>query len=124
MEPNMPTATAAGSAVVSGDEVKSRKYAVAVAVRLAASRFQGWARSCSRRIEFAGRPPGQLQLGMGADVIVGQDRVVVLGEHAAARADQQRPERRLSGRPPGGGQLDRPAEKALVFVRHRSSSSV
>jgi hypothetical protein len=32
MEPNLPVATAAGSAVVSDDEVNSRKYAAAVAV--------------------------------------------------------------------------------------------
>lgn len=48
MEPNMPTATAAGSAVVSDDEVNSRKYAAAVAVRLAVSRFRSW---MSRTVE-------------------------------------------------------------------------
>ena len=53
MEPNMPTATAAGSAVASDDEVNSRKYAPAVAVRLAASRFLGWARSRSARMTGA-----------------------------------------------------------------------
>ena len=35
MEPKVPMATAAGSAVASDDEVKSAKYAMAVAVRLA-----------------------------------------------------------------------------------------
>src|SRR5215469_796142 len=35
MEPDMATAAAAGSAVASDDEVNSRKYAPAVAVRLA-----------------------------------------------------------------------------------------
>src|SRR5215472_6932180 len=41
MEPDMPTAAAAGSAVASDVEVKSRKYAAAVTVRLAVSRFRG-----------------------------------------------------------------------------------
>ncbi len=45
----MPMAAAAGSAVVSDDEVNSRKNAAAVAVRLAVSRFRGWARSRSAR---------------------------------------------------------------------------
>ena len=49
----MPTATAAGSAVVSDDEVNSRKYAAAVAVRLAVSRMRGWTRSRSRRMTGA-----------------------------------------------------------------------
>ena len=49
----MPTATAAGRAVASDDEVKSRKYAPAVAVRLAASRFRGWARSRNARMTGA-----------------------------------------------------------------------
>jgi hypothetical protein len=53
MEPNMPTATAAGSAMASDDEVKSRKYAPAVAVRVAVSRFRGWARSSSARMTGA-----------------------------------------------------------------------
>src|SRR5580704_16004490 len=42
IEPNMPMATAAGSAVVSDDEVNSRKYAAAVAVRLTVSKVRGW----------------------------------------------------------------------------------
>jgi hypothetical protein len=41
MEPDMATAAAAGSAVASDDEVNSRKYAPAVAVRVAVSRFRG-----------------------------------------------------------------------------------
>ena len=49
MEPHMATATAAGSAVASDDEVKSRKYAPALAVRLAVSRFRGSARSSNVR---------------------------------------------------------------------------
>jgi len=60
-------------------------------------------------VEFAGRPSGQLQLRVGGNVMVGEDRVVVFGEHAAVRADQQRSERRVPGRPPGGGKLDSPA---------------
>jgi hypothetical protein len=54
MEPHMATATAAGSAVASDDEVKSRKYAPAFAVRLAVSRFRGWARS--RNVRVTGAP--------------------------------------------------------------------
>ena len=53
MEPNMPTAAAAGSAVASDVEVNSRKYAAAVAVRLAVSRWRGWARSRSGRMTGA-----------------------------------------------------------------------
>jgi hypothetical protein len=49
----MPMATAAGSAVLSDDEVKSRKKAAAVAVRLAVSRIRGWTRSRSRRMSGA-----------------------------------------------------------------------
>src|SRR5690349_23383047 len=45
MEPDRATVAAAGSAVASDDEVKSRKYAPAVAVRLAVSRLRGCARS-------------------------------------------------------------------------------
>jgi hypothetical protein len=37
--PNMPMAIAAGSALASDDEVNSRKYAMAVAIRLTARRF-------------------------------------------------------------------------------------
>jgi hypothetical protein len=54
MEPHMATATAAGSAVASDDEVKSRKYAPAFAVRLTVSRFRGWARS--RNVRVTGAP--------------------------------------------------------------------
>ena len=53
IEPNMPTATAAGSAVVSDDEVNSPKYAAAVAVRLTVSRMRGCTRSRSRRMTGA-----------------------------------------------------------------------
>jgi hypothetical protein len=49
MEPHMATATAAGSAVASDDEVKRRKYAPALAVRMAVSRFRGSARSSNVR---------------------------------------------------------------------------
>jgi hypothetical protein len=41
MEPNAPTAAAAGSAVASDDEVNSAKNAAAVAARVAASRGPG-----------------------------------------------------------------------------------
>jgi hypothetical protein len=54
IEPHIATATAAGSALASDDEVKSRKYAPALAVRLAASRFRGWARS--RIVRVTGAP--------------------------------------------------------------------
>jgi hypothetical protein len=53
MEPDMATAAAAGSAVASDVEVKSRKYAPAVAVRLAVSRFRGSARSRNARMTGA-----------------------------------------------------------------------
>jgi hypothetical protein len=47
MEPNVPTAIAAGNAVSSDDEVNSAKNAAAVAARVAASRGPGWTRSSS-----------------------------------------------------------------------------
>ena len=47
--PNIPTATAAGSAVASDDEVNSRKYAAAVAARLAVSRMRVSIRPVSAR---------------------------------------------------------------------------
>jgi len=53
MEPDRPTVAAAGSAVASDVEVKSRKYAAAVAVRLAVSRLRVWARSRSGRMTGA-----------------------------------------------------------------------
>ena len=40
IEPNMPMATAAGSAVVSDDEVNSRKYAAALAVSCPSAGFE------------------------------------------------------------------------------------
>jgi hypothetical protein len=49
IEPNMPIPTAAGSAVVSDDELNSKKNATAVTVRLAVSRFLGWVRSRTAR---------------------------------------------------------------------------
>jgi hypothetical protein len=56
MEPALATAVAAGSAVASVEEVNSRKYAQALAVRPAASRVRGWARSRSARV--TGVPKG------------------------------------------------------------------
>src|SRR6266699_4890009 len=53
MEPNVPTAAAAGSALLSDDEVNSAKNAAAVAVRVAASRGPGWTESSSRRMTGA-----------------------------------------------------------------------
>jgi hypothetical protein len=53
MEPAIPRAVAAGSAVASDDEVKRRKYAPAVAVRLAVSRLRGPARSSKARMSGA-----------------------------------------------------------------------
>jgi hypothetical protein len=53
MEPNAPTAAAAGSAVASDDEVNGAKNAAAVAARVAASRRPGWTRSSSRRMTGA-----------------------------------------------------------------------
>ena len=53
IEPNRPTATAAGSAVAKEDEVNRAKNAAAVSVRVTASRFRGWARSSSLRMTGA-----------------------------------------------------------------------
>jgi hypothetical protein len=71
MEPNVPTAAAAGSAVASDDEVNSAKNAAAVAARVAASRGPGWTRSSSRRMAGAPsrKPPA---LGVSPDEFSGQ----------------------------------------------------
>jgi hypothetical protein len=63
IEPNMPIPTAAGSAVVSDDELNSKKNAAAVTVRLAVSRVLGWVRSRTARrtgapMKAAGPPKG------------------------------------------------------------------
>ncbi len=55
---------------------------------------------------------------MGRDVALGEDRVAILGEHLAGRADQQRSERHVAGRPCGGGELDRAPEVSLVRFGH------
>ena len=49
----MPTAAAAGSAVASDVEVKSRKYAQAVAIRLAVGRFRSSSADCVRSLKMA-----------------------------------------------------------------------
>src|SRR5690606_39665274 len=64
---------------------------------------------------------GQLQLGVGGDVAVGDAGVALLGQYGAVRSGQQRTERRVAVFAGGGGQVQGAAQEALVVGGHSCS---
>jgi hypothetical protein len=69
-------------------------------------------------VEPASGPSGQLELGVGRDLLLGHGRVAVLGEHIARGRHEQRSVRHVTRAARRGRQPDGPAQVAFVGFRH------